>query len=726
MAAGGDIQQVTLHPAQRTPAVWPHQVGEIPPRAGCFQHRAEIVRLRSAVHTGGTAVLGQVLTGMGGVGKTQLAADYARTAWAMGEIDVLVWITAGSRTAAINGYARAGVEMLGADPGDPDWAAAAFLAWLEPKPQKRLCRWLVVLDDVADPADLDGLWPPDSPTGRTLITTRRRDAALSGHGRRLVSVGLFTPGEAAAYLAAALAIQGRTEPPSHLAALADDLGHLPLALSQAAAYLVDAAISSSAYRMLLADRARDLAETVPDRLPDGQSHTMAAAWALSVDHADQLRPAGLARPMLQLMAFFDPNGIPASVVHSAPARDYLRVGWSSSAAANVGGDVTAAHVHSAVRVLHRLSLVDHDPDAAHRAVRVHQVIQRAVRDTLSRPEQEAIARIAADALTAAWPGVERDTDLAQALRANATALARTADDALHRPNVHALLYRCGNSIGVAGQAAAAADHFQRLTDAARHHLGPDHVDTLAARHDLAYWRGAAGDVTGAVVDFDRLLADRLRVLGPDHPHTLTTRGNLAYWQGGAGDVANATAALNKLLVDRLRVSGPDHPDTLSTRHDIARFRQRGGDVAGAAAELSELLADRLRVLGPDHPDTLSTRHDLACWRGDFGDVVGGAAELLELLADRLRVLGPDHPDTLTTRHHQSRLRGKSGDAAGAVADFEALLGDVTRVLGPDHPQTLDVRHNIAYWREETEVVTLLVRPRKATAMGVRRPGDLTT
>lgn len=682
----------------------------MPPRAGCFQQRAEIARLRSAVGAGGTAVLGQVLTGMGGVGKTQLAADYTRTAWAVGEIDVLVWITAGSRAAAANGYARAGVELLGADPGDPDWAAAAFLAWLEPKSQGTPCRWLVVLDDVADPTDLDGLWPPDSLTGRTLVTTRRRDAALSGHGRRLINVGLFTPGEAAAYLATALAVQARTEPPDELAALADDLGYLPLALSQAAAYLVDAGISCAAYRMLLADRARVLAETVPDRLPDGQSHTMAAAWALSVDHADRLRPTGLARPMLQLVAFLDPNGIPARAVNSAPARDYLRTGGPLSAAGNTGDDVTADQVHSALRVLHRLSLVDHEPDVAHRAVRVHQVIQRAVRDTLSRPERDAVARIAADALTAAWPGVERDTELAQVLRANATALARTEEDALHHPTVHALLYRAGNSIGVAGQASAAADHFQRLAATARHHLGPAHIDTLAARHDLAYWRGAAGDVTGAVADFETLLADRLRVLGPDHPHTLTTRGNLAYWRGGAGDVANATAALKKLLVDRVRVLGPDHPETLGTRHDIARFQQRGGDGESAAAELQVLLADRQRVLGPDHPDTLATRHDLACWRGEFGDVAGAGAELSGLLADRLRVLGPDHPDTLLTRHHRSRLRGKAGDAAGAVADFEALLGDVTRVLGSDHPQTLDVRRNLAYWREDAEVVTLLIRP----------------
>ena len=79
--AVGSAGQVVYQAAPREPAAWPHQVGVIPSRAQSFQHRAEAQRLRAAVEGGGTAVLGQVLTGMGGVGKTQLAADYARTAW---------------------------------------------------------------------------------------------------------------------------------------------------------------------------------------------------------------------------------------------------------------------------------------------------------------------------------------------------------------------------------------------------------------------------------------------------------------------------------------------------------------------------------------------------------------------------------------------------------------------------------------------------------------------
>ncbi|MFE1884144.1 tetratricopeptide repeat protein, partial [Streptomyces diastatochromogenes] len=165
----------------------------------------------------------------------------------------------------MTGYAQAGVELCRADPDDPEQAAKKFLAWLVPKAGQRPCRWLIVLDDVADPNNLVvnpddpdtrySLWPPASPYGRTLVTTRRRDAALFGEGRRRIDVGLFTEAEAAAYLTTSLSAQGRVEPADQLTALACDLGYLPLARAQAAADLIDSRLGAAADRYLLAGRA---------------------------------------------------------------------------------------------------------------------------------------------------------------------------------------------------------------------------------------------------------------------------------------------------------------------------------------------------------------------------------------------------------------------------------------------------------------------------------------
>src|SRR5690606_18911387 len=100
----------------------------------------------------------------------------------------------------------------------------------------------------------------------------------------------------------------------------------------------------------------------------------------------------------------------------------------------------------ALGALRRLSLIDYSPTTPHHAVRVHQLIQRATRDTLIPDQHNRLARAAADALAHAWPDIERDADLATALRANATALAGVAEDALYRPDAHPVLFRTGNSL----------------------------------------------------------------------------------------------------------------------------------------------------------------------------------------------------------------------------------------------------------------------------------------
>ncbi|GAA4574095.1 hypothetical protein GCM10023193_69470 [Planotetraspora kaengkrachanensis] len=692
----------------RTLVAWPHQVGVLPRRADGFQQRSAVRWLDASGADGGTAVRCQVLAGTGGVGKTQLAADYARRALAEGDLDLLVWVTAANREAIATAYAQAAVEVLGADLSLPEQAAARFLAWLEPKPPaegSRSCRWLVVLDDVADPADLRGLWPPVGPHGRALVTTRRRDALLTGPGRHLVPVGLFIPAEAASYLTTSLAAHDRHDRPSDIQALAAALGHLPLALAQAAAYLIDAGLDCADYRERLADRAHTLSDLIPEDtgLPDDHRSTVAATWSLSIEYADRMRPLGLARPVLQLAAMLDPNGIPAAVLTAPPALACLaelRTRGANTGGNGRGRQVSARDATDAMRCLHRLSLADHTPDTPHQAIRVHNLIQRSVRDSLHADQYDRLARVAADALIAAWPEVELDTALAQALRANTDTLTRHAEDALWRPDAHRVLYRAGRSLGESGQVTTAVSYFRHLVRAAHDHLGPDHPDTLEARNNLARWQGEAGDPAGAADALAELEEHTQRVLGPDHSHTLEARHDLANWRGEAGDSAAAVASLVEVLADRERVQGPDYLYTLDARHDLARWRGEAGDPAGAAAAFAELLEHLLRVLGPDHRFTLDARHNLARWKGEAGDPAGAAAASFEVLEHMLRVLGPDHRYTLAARSNHARWLGKAGNATGAATAYAELLEHCLRVLGPDHPDTLATRHGLARWRGE--------------------------
>ncbi|QKV73771.1 tetratricopeptide repeat protein [Amycolatopsis sp. Hca4] len=690
----GDLH---LAPAVRPRVQLPHRTPSLPRRATAFQPRAAAAELDRILDDNGTAVLTSsaqattgLMSGLGGVGKTQLALDYAERAWAAGAVDLLVWVTTASRDAVVTEYAALAAGLTGFADLDAEQGAERFLTWLATAE----VRWLIVLDDLQHPRDLERLWPPANPHGRVLVTTRRADAALRGPHRQLINLEVFTPAEAHAYLHDTLAEHQRRS--GAIEALAETLGYLPLALAQATTYMLDRDLSCTEYLSRWHDRRNQLAALFPepDCLPDGQHATIATTWSLSIDHANRLQPAGLAKPLLEIASVLDPNGIPAAALTSAAVTTLL--------GNDVDRRVTAEHARDGLACLRRLNLVSQAAHPPIPTVRVHTLVQRTTRDALTVDRHATIVRTVADALSEIWPDVERDAELGQILRTNATALLENGSPSLWEPHAHEIVFRIGGSLGNAGQVKAAYDYFRRLHVLAHDNLGPDHPDTLSARNYLARSQGEAGDETGAADAFEQLLTDHLRVLGPNHPHTLAVRNNLAYRQGTAGDVAGAAEAFEQLLADACRVLGPDHPHTLGVQNNLARFRGRAGHTAATVDAYEKVLADHLRVLGPDDPETLTVRHNLACYWGQGGDPTRAANALELLLFDRLRVLGPDHPDTLVTRTMLARWRAAEGDPAGSADTLERLLADIIRVLGTDHPLTSETRDLIAQLRAEAQ------------------------
>ncbi|MEU4532507.1 FxSxx-COOH system tetratricopeptide repeat protein [Micromonospora ureilytica] len=662
------------------------QVGRVPSAASWLQDRRPRFDAGTMSRPGRTAVGAQILTGMGGVGKTQLAARFARQLVERRQLDLLVWVTASSRDAIVARYAEAAtvLGLAGASVAASD-AATRMLAWLAHTER----RWLVVLDNLDSPADAAGWWPPMSVAGRTLVTSRVRDVTWDSDTRSVIPVGLFTPDEAAAYLHSAV-----TDPTHRDGAveLAADLGYLPIALAQATAYIRERRISCAEYRHELADRCNRLNTLLPDPtvLPDEHGTRLDAAWSMSLDAVDRMEPAGLAAPILHMAGLLDPNAFPAGLFTTFTALTHL------SRAAGFTQLATPNQVRQALHHLHRYHLITFDIDGD--LLQMHALVQRAIRDLPDPDSTGRTGRAAANALLQTWPHTERETATTALLRANATALRQHLGSLLHTPRIHPVLFRAGVSLGGTGHVAAAVDHFRDLHQIAERHLGPNHPDTLAARHELARWRGRAGDPVGAAKAYAELLTDRLQLLGGDHPQTLATRNSLAAWRGAAGDATGAAAAFAALLTDQAKILGLEHRQTLTTRNNLAYQRGQAGDAAGAAHAFAELLSDQARILGPDDPETLVTRSNLARFHRMTGDISGALDQFTALLPDMRRILGPDHPDTMAIRHRIADIRGSTGDATGAATTYAELLNDRMRILGPDHPHTLANRHSLARCR----------------------------
>ncbi|MFF9121159.1 tetratricopeptide repeat protein [Streptomyces massasporeus] len=687
-------------PAQDPSVEWPVWVGDVPRPAAAFQPRTSVREKVSAARGRGRDV---VLSGHGGVGKSQLAASLARELRDQERsggagLDVLVWVRATSNDQIISAYAEAAgqLHVPGTSQDDEDGAARLFLRWLAATER----RWMVVLDDMADP-NLVREWWPDSGAGRgwVLATSRREDAQLSGSGRALIRIGLYTASEAHTYLKHRLTDAGHAQlhDPARAGEMATELGHLPLALGHAAAYLINKRPTMVDYLTMLRDTRSQLGELLPTSADtEGYGRSVTASLLLSLDAIEEADTSQLARPLLHLASLMAPLGHPATAWTTPEALNHLRTARPPQRRRlrKHHPPVTEADVHNALECLRTYALIAQDTATA--PLRMHALTARAVRETIPPDTLHATARTAAHAITDLWPRHDHEErELAALLRANVAHLDQHTRPALWQPTTHPCIYMTSRSFTDAGLYHQAIEYDETTVRLSSSIHGPDHLDTLGARHNLAVSYGDAGRVQDAIDLCEQVLTDYERVLGFDHPDTLDARNNLALSYSDAGRVQDALDLRKRVLADRERVLGPDHPSTHAARHNLAVSYGAAGRVQDALDLRKRVLADRERVLGPDHPDTLTARNNLALSYSDAGRVQDALDLREQVLTDHERILGPDHPTTLTVRNNLANSYNDAGQVQDALDLREQVLTDCERILGPDHPGTLGARHNVA-------------------------------
>jgi RNA polymerase sigma factor (sigma-70 family) len=610
-------------------------VGDIPLEPPGFRPRSTL--LAELDQAGARVLVIHAVAGLQGLGATQLAAAYARAKLADGW-RLVAWVNgldADSLVAGVTAVAdAAGLVDIESGREIAD-AAQAVRHWLETDGD----RCLLVFDDVADPEELRPFIPSVG-TARVLITSARQSAVSLGAS---VPVDVFSADDAVEFLASRTGLDDA----EGAAAVAAELGHLPLALAHAAAVI---AVQRLAYWAYL-DRLRALPVQEYRVRDETQPHQpgVAGAVLLSLQAVRASDRTGVCSRVMEIMAVLSAAGVRRELLHVAGRAGVL-----------VGGRrVAAVTVDRALDWLSGRSLLTFSLDG--QTVIMHRLVAQEVRDSLVRRQRLMAVRLAATSVLDTYARTlvgSQDRPAVRGIPQHVTALL----DSMAEPSIEAdgelarvllrlrfiALYHLAELCDSAPRALAVG---QPLTADLERLLGPDHPDTLNARNSLAAVYLAVGRTDEAISLFEQILTVRRRLLGLGHRDTLNSQNNLAAAYQDAGRAAEAISLYQATLAERERLLGAEHPSTLNSRGNLAAAYRGGGRDAEAIPLFEQTLADRERVLGPDHPDTQTSRRNLAKAYQDTGRADEAIPLLERTLVGWPRVLPPDHRYTQTSRSH---------------------------------------------------------------------------
>lgn len=478
-----------------------------------------------------------VLYGLGGCGKTSLALTYAHHH--LKEFAISWFLQAEAPTALTAGFGDLATQ-LGPNSGSPVTQVHAALA-------AHSARWLLVFDNVSDPAEIQHLIPPVG-DGCVLITSQYPHWP----GYWALEVPTLDQDSAAAFL------QDRTGSTENNAArdLAEEVGGLPLALEQAAAYITATGWSMTRYLDFFRRQRGDL---LARGKPVGYGRQVATAWTLAFDQLEQTAPSAIA--LLRLLACYSPERIPVELILGVQA-ETLDGALPVDLLPLLNDPVAAADAQAA---LGHYSLISVPKDGI---VSVHRLVQAVTVDHLADNETgvwRKAARMLIELTLPEDPASPDSWPVYSVLLPHAEAtLPLTCEG----------MTRISDFLGYSGNYPAARDLSRKIAKEAEQVRGAMHPRTLAARADIAYWTGAAGDEVSARDQLIALLPLREQVLGSEHPDTLNTRASLAYSTGAAGDPDAARDQYKALLPVCEQILGPMHADTITIRSSFVYLQHK--------------------------------------------------------------------------------------------------------------------------------------------------------
>lgn len=618
------------------------------------------------------------IIGLGGVGKTQVALELAYWTEKRHPECSIFWVPALSEATFEQAFTDI-ARILNLDRrGNID---------IKETVQRHLSseiagQWLLIVDNADDlelicegPETTDALerYLPQSDNGRIIFTTRSRDVAQRV-AEETVKLDELSVLEAEKLLEEMTTQKDLTTDQSLTTALLHELAYLPLAITQAAAYIERNQVSIAEYLRLLHNTENDMADLLSEEFPDktrykGSKNAVASTWIVSFNKIHDIDSNAAA--LLSFMAQIEPKAIPQSLLP------------------RLGSEVQVA---GAIGTLCAYSLVSRRDEM----LDMHSLIYSATQIWLNKEglgmqtRRTAIRHVAA-----VFPSTNFENRhtwrlyLPHALRL----LQQTgAEDMEERFDLY---FRVGLCLLEDGRIKESLRCLEEHWQWTRDHFGQDHPYFLSSQYELADAYQKNGRIKEAVDMLEYIVEKKALVLSEEHPDRLTSLHALAGAYKRNGQIKKAIRILEYIVEKEALILPEENHDRLASQHALAGAYIENGQINKAIDLLEYIVTKEALILPDEHPDRLASQHELA--RAYLTDKqVAKAIELLKWVVTlRKQSLAEDHRALLTSQQVLGVAYQVDGQVAKAVELLERVVMLRKQTLAEDHPKLLTSQHSLA-------------------------------
>ena len=677
-------------------------------------------------------VITQAITGMGGLGKTQLAVEFAYRYGS--QFRGVHWLNLADPTTLDSEIASCGQKM-GLDnwPDDqPSQVALTEFTWKSHGPR------LLILDNFEDVANANNILPRFRHSSIRILVTSRRSDWLPTTGLNPILLELFSPTESLDFLK--LSLRKRKDNDNDLNTLSERLGHLPLALELASRYLNGHTRLSVTDYLAQTKEAlehasmnawkKDILGLTSTQHDTSLLSTFALSWLALKDET--------AQKMFQSAGYLAPNtAIPLELFEKSleklSNKEITQNGITkfinsitnlfTKQKPEILSNSNKPDCDAALSILYGLGLLRESESQP----TIHPLLAEYSRG-LAKDNLKILATLAKTVTTVSNKALEtglpasfdsikphipvlaqyvenekiEDTgalwnnygyhlddiaDYSGARAAYERALIASPDNSIFINNLGEVMRKQGDLVG----ARAAFDRALKIDEAS---FGQDHPDVAIRVNNLGMVMQDQGDLVGARAAFERALKIVEASFGPDHPNVATVVNNLGRVMHDQGDLVGARAAFERALKIDEANFGSDHPNVAIRVNNLGGVMKNQGDLIGARSAYERALKIDEATFGSDHPKVAIRINNLGRVMQDQGDLVGARAAYERAIKIDEASFGPDHPDVAIDVNNLGMVMKDQGDLVGAHAAFERALAIFKKFLPPDHPYIKTVQGNL--------------------------------